>query len=117
VSAARQDKQPQTRILVCGPCGGGAHRPAPPPPQARRSHAQRMLHQIARLFGMPTAPGRTREPGNRAILIKPPDRIKPPRPSPFRRPDPFPVLRHRQAARRATATRHSERDAEMAAGR
>jgi hypothetical protein len=113
VSAARHDKQPQTRILVCGPCGGGAHRPA----QAHQSHAQRMLHQIARLFGVPTAPGRTREPGNRAILIKPPDRIKPPRPSPFRRPDPFPVLRHRQAARRASATRHSERDAEMEAGR
>jgi hypothetical protein len=117
LSAARQDKHPQAEILICGPCGGGAQRPAPPPPQARRSHAQRMLHQIARLFGVPAAPGRTREPGNHAIPIKPPDQIKPPRPSPFRRPDPFPVPCHRQAARRATATRHSERDAEMEPGR
>jgi hypothetical protein len=116
VSAAREGKHSQTEILFWGPCGGEAHRSAPPPPQGRRSHAQRMLHQIARLFGVPTA-GRTREPGNRATLIKPPDQIKPPRPASFRRPDPFPVLRHRQAAPRATATRHCERDIEMEAGR
>jgi hypothetical protein len=117
VSAARHDKHPQTRILVCGPCGGGADRPVAPRPQARRPQARRMLHQVARLFGVSAPLGRTREPGNCAILIKPPDPIKPLRPSPFRRPDPFPVLRHRQAAGRDAASRHPERDAEMEAGR